>query len=137
LTTLDAPMTRRIALITTLLVLAVAAPASAQSGAFGPLPQAAPSATPTPTPAASDQSETGRNVLIIIGVALIVGFGIMGWMITRDAREAAAKVGDDVDHDRVSSVALHTRQQQNKAKQRKKTRAQKRARKVQHTQRKR
>jgi uncharacterized protein HemX len=131
-------MTRRIALITTLLVLAVAAPASAQSGAFGPLPQAAPSATPTPTTtSSSDDSETGRNVLIIIGVALIIGFGVMGWMITRDAREAAARVGDDVDHDRVRSEAFHKRQQQNKVKQRKKTRAQKRARKVQHTQRKR
>jgi len=131
-------MTRRIALITTLLVLAVAAPASAQSGAFGPLPQAQPSATPTPTATSSSgDSETGRNVLIIIGGALIIGFGVMGWMITRDARQAAARVGDDVDHDRVRSEAFHKRQQQNKTKQRKKTRAQKRARKVQHTQRKR
>jgi uncharacterized protein HemX len=137
LTTLDAPMTRRLALITTLLVLAVAAPASAQSGAFGPLPQAEPSATPTPTASTSSESDTSRNVLIIIGAALLVGFGVMGWMITRDARDAAAKVGLEDDHDRVRSEALHTRQQQNKVKQRKKARAQKRARKVQHTQRKR
>ena len=46
LTTLSRPMTRRIALITTLLVLALAAAAGAQSGAFGPLPQAADSRHP-------------------------------------------------------------------------------------------
>jgi hypothetical protein len=130
-------MTRRIALLTTLLVLAVAAPASAQSGAFGPLPQAQPSATPTPTVTSSSSNDTGRNVLFIIGGALIIGFGVMGWMIMRDARGAAQKVGDGIDHDRVRNEALHTRQQQNKAKSRKKTRAQKQARKVQHTQRKR
>jgi len=67
LTTLNAPMTRRLALITTMLVLAVAAPASAQSGAFGPLPQAAPSATPTPTPASSSDNSTSSKVLIVIG----------------------------------------------------------------------
>jgi uncharacterized protein HemX len=131
LTTLVAPMTRRIALITTLLALALAAPAGAQSGAFGPLPQAEQTATPTPTATSSDSTETGRNVLFIIGGALIIGFGVMGWMIMRDARSASSKVGDDVDHDRVRSEALHKRQQAGKAKQRQKTRAQKRARKVQ------
>jgi len=133
-------MTRRIALITTLLVLALAAPVSAQtqSDPFGsglPAPEASP--TPTQDTNASDNTETGRNVLFIIGGALIVGFAVMGWLITRDARTAASKVGDDVDHDRVRSEALHKRQQQSKAKQRKKTSAQKQARKVQAQQRKR
>ena len=80
-------MTRRIALLTTLLVLALPAPAGAQSGAFGPLP----AAQPTPTPTADGRQHrrrrpTGRNVLFIIGGALIVGFGVMGWFILRDAR---------------------------------------------------
>jgi antirestriction protein ArdC len=125
-------MTRRIALITTLLVLALAAPAAAQSGgAFGPLPPAEATPTATPTTTSSGSTDTGRNVLFIIGGALIIGFAVMGWMILRDARTASAKVGDGIDHDRVRSETLHKRQQANKAKQRQKTRAQKRARKVQ------
>ena len=82
-------MTRRIALITTLLVLALAAPAGAQSGAFGPLPPAEP--TPTAdaaTATTADDGTTGRNILFIIGGALIIGFGVMGWFIMRDARTA-------------------------------------------------
>ena len=133
MTTLIAPMTRRIALITTLLVLALAAPAGAQSGAFGPLPQAqvTPTATPTPT---NDTTETGRNILFVIGGALILGFALMGWFLMRDARKAADKVDsrDLLEHERHRSEALHARQQANKTKQRKKTRAQKQARKVQH-----
>jgi|GEM_PF-3534109 len=86
MTTLLRLMSRRIALITTLLVLAVASPAFAQD-AFAPLP---PAATPTPTPVAtatpSDDSNTGRTTLYIIGGALIVGFAVMGWFILRDAR---------------------------------------------------
>jgi TRAP-type C4-dicarboxylate transport system permease small subunit len=85
-TTLLPPMSRRIALITTLLVLATASPAFAQ-GAFGPLPAAS---TPTPTAAATatptDDNDTARNTLYIIGGALIVGFAVMGWFILRDAR---------------------------------------------------
>ncbi len=68
MTTLSRPMTRRIALLTTMLVLALAVPAGAQSGPFGPLPQAAPTATATPESAAVDDGKTGRNVLFIIGV---------------------------------------------------------------------
>ena len=127
-------MTRRIALITTLLVLALAAPAGAQSGAFGPLPQAQVTPTATATPADDGSTETGRNVLFAIGGALIVGFALMGWFLMRDARKAADKVDsrDILEHERHRSEALHKRQQVNKARQRKKTRAQKQARKVQH-----
>ena len=133
MTTLVGPMTRRIALITTVLVLAVAAPAGAQSGAFGPLPPAQPTPTATPTPASTDSTETGRNVLFAIGGALILGFAVMGFMIMRDARSASEKVGsaDVLEHQRHRSDALHKRQQAQKAKQRKKTRAQRQARKVQ------
>ena len=87
MTTLSRPMTRRIALLTTLLVLALPAAAGAQSGAFGPLPPAQATPTPTPTVASTvDDGSTGRNVLFIVGGALIVGFAVMGWFILRDAR---------------------------------------------------
>ena len=60
MTTLSRPMTRRIALLTTLLVLAVAAPAAAQGGAFGPLPPA--EATPTADARGRHRPTTGRRV---------------------------------------------------------------------------
>ena len=45
--------------------------------------------TPTATPVdVSSDNNTGRNVLFLIGGALIVGFGVMGWFIMRDARSA-------------------------------------------------
>jgi hypothetical protein len=126
-------MTRRLALITTLFVLAIAAPAGAQGGAFGPLPQAQTTPVATPTPASSASTDTGRNVLLIIGAGLIIGFGVMGYFIMRDARGAADRVvrADALEHEKHRSEALHKRQQINKARQRKKVRAQKRARKVQ------
>ena len=138
MTTLVAPMTRRIALITTLLALALAAPAGAQSGgAFGPLPPAEATPTATATTTSSDNTETGRNVLFIIGGALIIGFGVMGWLILRDARTTSTKELEDIEHDKHRNVALHKRQQQQKAKARKRTSAQRKARKVQQQQRKR
>lgn len=123
-------MTRPIALISTLLVLAIAAPASAQSGAFGPLPQAAPSATPAPTVTASDSGETGRNTLFIIGGVLILAFGVMGFLIMRDARGAAPEIvtaGPAVP-DGTGARKPHTAAA--KKKMRAKTRAQKQARKA-------
>jgi hypothetical protein len=122
-------MSRRIALLTTLLVLAIAAPAGAQGNAFGPLPQAAPTVTPTPTPVSSDDNETGRNVLFGIGAALILGFGIMGYLIMRDARKAVPD--EELSHQVHRDEAVHARQKQAKAKARKRTRAQKQARKAQ------
>ena len=137
LTTLVAPMTRRIALITTLLALALAAPAGAQSGAFGPLPAARADRHADADGHRLDSTETGRNVLFIIGGALIIGFGVMGWLILRDARTTSTKELEDIEHDKHRSVALHKRQQQQKAKARKRTSAQRKARKVQQQQRKR
>jgi hypothetical protein len=127
-TTLSRPMTRRIALITTVLALALAAPAGAQSGAFGPLPQA-----PTPTPTAvaapkNDDGSTGRNVLFIVGGLLIIGFGVMGWFILRDARGAVGE--PELAGPRLRDAGPHKHKMQAKAKARKKTHAQKAARKA-------
>jgi uncharacterized protein HemX len=122
-------MTRRIALLSTLLVLALAAPAAAQTNPFGPLPPAdtpVPTATATPT---SDDGSTSKKILFIIGAALIIGFGGMGYLIMRDARAATSE--DEIDHMQHRDEALHRRQKQAKVKARAKTRAQKRARKVQ------
>ena len=121
-------MTRRIALITTVLVLALAAPAGAQSGAFGPLPPA------EPTPTATVESPLGRrwrdrrSSLFIIGGALIVGFGVMGWFIMRDARRSLPE--DERAGPGHRGEAPHKHQQHAKAKHRAKTRAQRQARKA-------
>jgi hypothetical protein len=127
-TTLSRPMTRRIALITTLLALALAAPAGAQSGAFGPLPPAAPTPTPTPTAATVDEGTTGRDVLFVVGGALIIGFLVMGWFIMRDARAAIPE--PELAGPRLRDDGPHKHKKQAKAKARAKTRAQKSARKA-------
>jgi len=123
-------MTRRIALITTLLALVFAAPAAAQTGggAFGPLPPAQPTPTATPTNTATDSGETGRNVLLIIGGALILGFGVMGFLILRDARSRAPEAA--LAGPRLREEGPHKHSKQHKAKARAKTRAQKQARKA-------
>jgi hypothetical protein len=129
MTTLSPPMTRRLALITTLLVLALPAAAGAQSGAFGPLPPA--QATPTPTVATAstaDDGSTGRNILFVVGGALIVGFLVMGWFIMRDARSAIPKA--EFAGARLREDGPHKHKMQAKAKARKKTHAQKAARKA-------
>jgi hypothetical protein len=128
MTTLSRPMTRRIALLTTLLVLVVAAPAAAQGGAFGPLPQAAPTAVPTVEAQKVDDGSTGRNILFIVGGALIIGFGVMGWFILRDARGAIPEA--ELAGPRLRDEGPHKHKKQAKARARQKTRAQKSARKA-------
>ena len=129
MTTLSRPMTRRLALITTMLVLALPAAASAQSGAFGPLPQApAPTATATSSTPTVDDGSTGRNILFIIGGVLIIGFGVMGWFIARDARGALRE--PELAGPRLRDEGPHKHKMQAKAKARKKTHAQKAARKA-------
>jgi hypothetical protein len=127
-TTLSRPMTRRIALLTTLLVLAIAAPAAAQGGAFGPLPPSEATPTPTPQVATSDDGTTGRNVLFIVGGALIIGFAVMGWFILRDARTGVPQ--PSLAGPRLREDGPHKHKKQAKAKARKKTHAQKAARKA-------
>jgi hypothetical protein len=122
-------MSRRLALLATVLALLPAAPAAAQQNSFGPLPQPAPTVTAVPTatatPASSDS--TGRSTLFIIGGILVVGFAVMGWFIARDARRGLpeselAAVG------RPRDQGPHAHKRQAKAKARAKGRAQRAAR---------
>jgi hypothetical protein len=124
-------MSRRIALITTLLVLALASPAAAQDNPFGPLP---PAATETPAPVApttssSNDNNTGRNTLFVIGGALVVGFLIMGWFIMRDARKAIPEE-DLAAMNRLREQGPHAHKQHAKQKARQKGRQQRQARKA-------
>jgi hypothetical protein len=124
-------MTRRIALITTLLALALATPAAAQQNPFGPLP-AAPTETPaaTATPSSkSDTNNTGRNTLFVIGGALVIGFLIMGWFIMRDARKAIPE-DDLAAMSRLREQGPHAHKQHAKRKARQKGRQQRQARKA-------
>jgi len=127
-------MTRRLATLTTLLVLAFAAPAAAQTGgggAFGPLPQAAPTETPAPTTNTTDSGETGQTTLFIILGALVVGFIVMGVVISRDARRKAPQIvaaSPEVVPDGTGARKPHT--QAAKKKMRQKGRAQRQARKA-------
>jgi hypothetical protein len=127
-TTLSPPMTRRIALLTMLFALAAAAPAAAQGGAFGPLPPAEATPTATPQVASAEDGTTGRNVLFIIGGALLVGFAVMGWYIMRDARTGLPQA--QLAGPRLRDEGPHKHKKQAKAKARKKTHAQKAARKA-------
>jgi hypothetical protein len=122
-------MSRRIALLSAVLALALATPAAAQQSPFGPLPQPAPTVTAVPTATATPSSgdSTGRSTLFIIGAVLVVGFGIMGWFIARDARRGLpeselAAVG------RARDQGPHAHKRQAKARARAKGRAQRAAR---------
>jgi hypothetical protein len=124
-------MTRRIALISTLLVLALATPAAAQQNPFGPLP-AAPTETPAPTATpntSSDNNNTGRITLFVIGGALVIGFAIMGWFIMRDARRSIPEE-DLAALSRLREQGPHAHKQHAKRKARAKGRAQRNARKA-------
>jgi hypothetical protein len=121
-------MPRRIALIATLLLLALSASAGAQSSPFGPLPAAQPTPTPTVATPSSSDNNTGRNVLFAIGGALLVGFGVMGWFIMRDARGAIPQA--ELAGPRLREQGSHMHRKQAKAKARAKTRAQRAARKA-------
>ena len=98
------------------------------SGAFGPLPQAAPeeTATPTPPPSVEAQQQTDRTLLYLIGAGLLVLFVVIGYVITRDARSALPEDARTAPEQRDQGPHRHA--QQAKAKARAKTKAQRRAR---------
>jgi hypothetical protein len=122
-------MSRRIVLITTLLTLALSAPAAAQTNPFGPLPQAAPTETAAPagTPTSSDDNSTNRTTLFLIGGVLVIGFAVMGFFIARDARRSRPEVATA--GARLRDEGPHKHKRQAKSKARAKGRAQRAARK--------
>ena len=132
------PRMRRVAALLTLLALLAAAPvAVAQTdqggggGAFGPLPQPAPEETPVPTvaPTTEEQSDTDRTLLFAIGGGLLALFLVIGYVITRDAREALPEAERRAATDpRLREEGPHRHAKQSKAKARAKTKAQRAAR---------
>ena len=120
-------MTRRIALLTTVLALALAlaTPAAAQQNPFGPLPQTQPTVTavPTATTTPTSSDSTGRNTLFLIGGILVAGFALMGWFIARDARRGLGE-GELASIGRERDLGPHAHKRHAKAKARAKGRAQ-------------
>jgi hypothetical protein len=129
-------MTRLVAPLAVLAFLATAAPAGAQSSPFAPLPRATPTQAPLPTATPDTSSngaqETGTRTLYVIGAALLVFFVAIGVWIARDARSSVPE------HRRGRHMMAEPapgeprerrRDPKAKAQSRKKTRAQRRARK--------
>ena len=131
------PMRRLAALITLLALLAAAPAAVAQTdpsqggggGAFSPLPQPAPEETPVPTrvPTVEEQSNTDRTLLFAIGGGLLVLFLVIGYVITRDAREHLPEA-ERAAAGQLRDQGPHRHARQTKAKARAKTKAQRAAR---------
>ena len=92
------------------------------NGAFGPLPQAAPEATPTPTPQKSNDSLTsdlgGNTTLYVIAGALLLLFIAIGVFISRDARRALPQAHRPGSRLREEGPHRHKRQAKAKARQR-------------------
>ena len=121
-------------LLLCLALLAVAAPAAlAQQSPFGPLPEAAPTATPTPEDDGGTVlgQDVGRATLYAIAGGFVVLFIGMGWFISRDARRSLPR-----DPESEASLARRAdprerhRRQREKERARRKTRAQRQARKA-------
>jgi hypothetical protein len=127
-------MIRRTLAIILLLALLAPAAAFAQTqqqqpgGAFGPLPQAAP--TETATPDQSNDSLTsdlgGRETLYLIGAALLVAFVGIGMFISRDARRSLPE--HHRPGHRLREEGPHRHKRQAKARARARTKAQREAR---------
>jgi uncharacterized protein HemX len=122
-------MSRRIVLLATLLTLALAAPAAAQTDPFGPLPQAAPTETvaPVATATPTDDNSTNRTTLYLIGAVLVLGFAAMGFFIARDARSKRPEL--EYAGSRLRDEGPHKHKRQAKARARAKGRAQRASRK--------
>ena len=81
-------MLARLALVLTVLSLALPAAAAAQ---FGPLPPSQPEPTETAAPSGNADEDDGlsRRSEILIFVGGIAFIGLIGWLIVRDARSKA------------------------------------------------
>jgi hypothetical protein len=113
-------MFRRALLVVVLCALLAPTAAFAQGGAFGPLPQAAPTETPTPDQSSDSLTSDlgGRTTLYVIMGGLLVAFVGIGVFISRDARRALPK-GHRPDHRlREEGPHKHKRQAKERARQR-------------------
>jgi hypothetical protein len=121
-------MFRRVLLVVLVCALLAPSAALAQGGAFGPLPQAAP--TETPTPDKSNDSLTsdlgGRTTLFVIMGGLLIAFIGIGVFISRDARGALPK--DRRPDHRLREEGPHRHKRQAKARARQRAKAQRVAR---------
>jgi hypothetical protein len=122
-------MLRRTLVIVLFLALLVPSAAFAQGGAFGPLPQAAPTSAPTPTKSNDSISSDlgGRTTLYIIFGGLLIAFVAIGVFISRDARSALPK-NQRGDAHRLREQGPHKHKMQAKSRARAKTKAQREAR---------
>jgi hypothetical protein len=120
---------RAAAVVLVLLGLALPGPAWAQDTGdpLGPLPQAAPTATPTPVAIqdAEDDEDIGRGTLLVIGGGLLAVFLVIGRAIFRDARR---HVPAEAHPGALREQGPHRHAKQAKAHARKKTKAQRAAR---------
>jgi hypothetical protein len=126
---------RSLALVLLLALLAVPSAALGQTtqqqppgGAFGPLPQAAPSPTPTPQKSNDSLSSNlgGNTTLFVIGGALLLVFIAIGVFISRDARRALPQ--DHRPGHRLREEGPHKHKREAKARARQRGKAQKAAR---------
>jgi hypothetical protein len=122
-------MLRRLLVIVVSLALLVPSAAFAQGDAFGPLPQAAPTATPAPKKSNDSISSDlgGRTTLYIIFGGLLIAFVAIGVFISRDARRSIPKNHRGDPH-RLREQGPHKHKMQAKARARQKTKAQRDAR---------
>ena len=77
----------------------------------------------------SEDNNTARNTLFVIGGALVLGFALMGWFIMRDARHSIPEE-DLAAMNRLRELGPHAHKQHAKAKARAKGRQQRQARKA-------
>jgi hypothetical protein len=124
-------MSRLLCLLIVAVALALPASALAQSGggAFGPLPQAAPSDTPVPTATpvnTQDSGSTGTRTVLLIGGGLLALFAVITTVIVRDARR---NVPEEQLRHLQRDQGPHKHKRQAKAKARAKSRAARQARK--------
>ena len=125
---------RRIALLLlcATFLLAPAPAALAQNSPFGPLPDAAPAATPTPDDDTSSVlgQDVGRSTLYAIAGGFLIVFIAIGWFISRDARQSLPANRRDAPVTQHLTPAERRKRDRQRARARQKTKAQKAARKA-------
>jgi hypothetical protein len=125
---------RRIALLLlcATFLLAPAPAAIAQTSPFGPLPDAAPAATPTPDDDTSSVlgQDVGRSTLYAIAGGFLIAFIAIGWFISRDARQTLPAERRNAPAPEKLTPAERRKRERHKARARQKTKAQKAARKA-------